>query len=61
MARPNTNNQDWFFYGKGWSKNLTEFLIDFFIKEKNEGRWVWNENNMLSITAAQECINATFD
>ncbi|KAL8468789.1 hypothetical protein ACS0TY_031836 [Phlomoides rotata] len=60
MSSPNSHNQDFFFYGKVWTKELTEFLVKFLIIEKNEGCWIWNETNMICIFSAMERINATF-
>ncbi|KAL8553491.1 hypothetical protein ACS0TY_001979 [Phlomoides rotata] len=52
--------QDSFFYGSVFNKHLTMCLLNFLVKESNEGNWVWNESNMLCVVAAQQRLNTVF-
>ncbi|KAL8532139.1 hypothetical protein ACS0TY_008668 [Phlomoides rotata] len=60
MSSSNNNYQDSFFYGHDFNKHITMCLLNFLVKERNEGHWVWNEPNILCVVAAQQRLNAVF-
>ncbi|KAL8496672.1 hypothetical protein ACS0TY_020384 [Phlomoides rotata] len=35
-------------------------LLNFLVKERNEGHWVWNESNILYVVGAQQRLNVVF-
>lgn len=61
MANSSSWAQDRFFYGKTWSKEVTVYLVECLVNEKNNGNWTWNAQNIDAIANAMVSINAFFN